>query len=141
MAFQAALDMADDLGFSPKAVPSPINLVALVRQGLRVTAIDTVARRVAPEDAAFRYRLVPKATLARRKDRLSAEESERLMRVASLWRFAIEVWGSEEAARRFLFAPHMLLDDQTPMDVALGSELGAKVVEDVLGGLLHGTAV
>jgi putative toxin-antitoxin system antitoxin component (TIGR02293 family) len=90
----------------------------------------------------MRNRIVPKATLMRRQRtpgrRLSSEESGR---VARLWAFALDVWSSPEAARRFLSEPHPLLRNRLPRELAIETEIGARAVENILGGLKYGTAV
>ena len=53
----------------------------------------------------------------------------------------MQVWKDDAAARRWLFKPHMMLEDRRPIDVVLASEFGRPVVESILGGLLYGTAV
>ncbi|WP_414630701.1 antitoxin Xre/MbcA/ParS toxin-binding domain-containing protein [Brevundimonas sp. UBA875] len=50
------------------------------------------------------------------------------------------VWGGDVAARGFLFRPHAMLENQAPMTVAIGSELGAELVCDILGRLRYGSA-
>jgi putative toxin-antitoxin system antitoxin component (TIGR02293 family) len=104
-----------------------------------------VSRSIAPTDANFKYRVVSRATLDRRRKsegkRLSPEESERLARIAKLWAFAREVWRSDEEARAFLFRPHMLLEGRQPIEVAVKTEIGARLVEDILGRLEYGSAV
>ena len=118
-------------------------LVESVRQGLPIEAADILSADICPGDSTFKYVFVPKATYARRKTaaRLSPQESERLMRVARIWAFASEVWGGAKEARRFMSAPHMLLDGKSPLAVALESELGGKMVEEILGRLVFGSAV
>jgi putative toxin-antitoxin system antitoxin component (TIGR02293 family) len=54
---------------------------------------------------------------------------------------ALEVWGDEEAARRFMFEAHKLLQGRRPVDVVLENELGRPVVEGILGRLQYGSAV
>src|SRR5690348_2755491 len=102
----------------------PLSLMAAVEEGLPLTALDRVVRSVAPTDSGFACRIVPRATLARRRksfatargradSRLSAEEGARLV---SVWAMALDVWGDEAAACRFLFEPHPLLHNRLPMD-------------------------
>jgi putative toxin-antitoxin system antitoxin component (TIGR02293 family) len=116
-----------------------------VERGLPLSALDRIALAVAPSDAGFAYRLVPRATLARRRahhaPKLTPEESARVARLASVWAFAKDVWGSDEAARRWLFEPHMMLDDRRPVDVVLASEFGRPLVEGILGRLKYGTGL
>ncbi len=124
---------------------SSLGLMSDVEKGLPLSALDRVAHTVAPEDTGFAYRLVPRATLARRRTqhvpRLTPEESARVARLASVWAFAKDVWKSDEAARRWLFAPHMMLEDRRPVDVVLASEFGRPLVEGILGRIKYSTGV
>jgi putative toxin-antitoxin system antitoxin component (TIGR02293 family) len=126
------------------AAASPFDVIARIERGLPVAALDRVARLVAPDDANLKYRIVSRATFARRKkrqgQRLTADESDRLARLAKVWAFAREVWGGDAEARAFLLRPHMMLEGRRPIDVALGTELGARLVEDILGRLKYGSA-
>lgn len=128
---------------SPTRTAMTMAWVDEVNEGLPLKAAERLSDAIAPLDAAFKYRFVPKATYARRRANdapLSKEESERVVRLARLWALATEVWGGIEAARRFMLEPHMLLDGKTPIDVALSGELGGKLVEEVLGRLVYGSA-
>lgn len=138
------VNLADMLGVSEGRSASPLSLVTKIREGLPVAALDRIAKQVAPDDRNFRYRIIPRSSLARRRhqdNRLSAEEGARLARLANIWAFAQEVWKDDDKARRFLFRAHMLLEDRPPIEVVLESEIGAELVKNILGGLLHGTAV
>lgn len=118
------------------------DLALALERGLPVESLDRVARLIAPDDPGFKYRVVARATLARRRrgDRLTIEESERVERLARLWARAMEVWQSEKKARRFLGDPHPLLRGRSPLDLAR-TEVGGRAVENLLGGLEFGTAV
>ncbi len=121
-----------------------IDLANEVGKGLSVGAVDRLCNLVAPDDTGFRYRIVAKATLARRRrgmGRLSRDESDRLARLARLWAYAVAVWKSEDAARRFLGRPHPLLRNRIPREAVIESDPGARAVENILGGLKYGTAV
>lgn len=87
----------------------------------------------------FVNRIVPRAT-RRRRERLTREEGEAVLRVASLMALAVYVWGEEEGAAEFLTTPHMLLGHRVPIDLAL-SEVGVRHVEDILWGLHYGLPV
>lgn len=121
-----------------------LDLAREVSRGLSVDAVERLSRLVAPAVPGFRYQIVSKATLARRhktaKRRLSREESDRLARLARLWAFAVKVWGSDDAARRFLSEPYALLGGRVPLDVATETEIGARTVEELLGRLKYGSA-
>ncbi len=128
------------------AASGPLPLMAAVEQGLPLSALDQVVHAVAPSDSSFAFRLVARATLARRRKdqaggRLSAEEGARLARLAAVWAMAVDVWGGEDAARRFMFDAHPLLHGRRPIDVVLENELGRPVVEGLLGRLQYGSAV
>ncbi len=101
---------------------SPFEFIERIENGLPITALDHLCRFVAPSDINFKHLIVSRATLARRKkqhDKLSADESDRLVRLAKVWTFAREVWGSDDEARAFLFRPHMMLEGRRPIDVVL----------------------
>ncbi|HEY7296406.1 MAG TPA: antitoxin Xre-like helix-turn-helix domain-containing protein [Xanthobacteraceae bacterium] len=132
------------LGVHPRKVErlSSFDLADEVRRGLSVDAIDRVSEKVAPDDVNLRHRLVPKATLARRRRtpgrRLSPEESDRVARLARIWELAMDVWKSEPAARRFLARPHPMLAGRVPREFAIESELGAREVENLIGRVKYG---
>lgn len=121
-----------------------LDLANEVAKGLSALAVDRVCGMIAPAEPALRYKVVSRATLARRQasatSRLSREESDRVARLARLWTFATDVWGSEQEARRFLAEPHPLLGGRVPRDVAIETEIGARAVEDLLGRLKYGSA-
>lgn len=119
-----------------------MDLVARIEDGLPTTALERLAVVIAPGDAQFKYRLVPRATYGRRKDSkvLTAEEGTRLARLARVWSFTLDVWGGEDEARDFLFRPHAMIEDKRPIDVVIQSEFGAEMVVDILGSLKYGSA-
>jgi putative toxin-antitoxin system antitoxin component (TIGR02293 family) len=132
------LDRRDD-------APTPFRLAERVENGLPIATMEQLAHMVAPDDANFVYRLVPRATIARRRaqpeTRLTIDESARVLRLYAVWDYARRVWKDDAAARRFLFKPHMLLEGRRPIDVVLVSEFGRPLVENILGSLLYGTGV
>jgi putative toxin-antitoxin system antitoxin component (TIGR02293 family) len=144
--------VSDVLGLHIPESAWPTSLMDEVEKGLPLTALERVAKAVAPDDAAFAYRMVARATLGRRRrarrhagsaaaSRLSSEEGARVARLAGVWTIAREVWGSDEAARRFLFEPHPLLENRRPVDVVLANELGRPLVEGILERRQYGSPV
>ena len=143
--------LAEVLGISGDR-PGPLSLMTLmseVEKGLPLSALDRIVRSLSPGDGSFAFRLVPRATLARRRkdaaspdagSRLSPEEGARVARLAEVWAFAREVWGSDDAARDFLFRPHALLEGRRPIDVVLANEFGRPLVDGILGRLKYGSA-
>lgn len=128
------------MGLDPPT-SSPYAMADEIREGLPVGSVDRLAKLIAPHEPSFKYRLVSKATYARRlrdaRGRLSMDESERVNRYASLWARCMDIWRSEEDARRFLWSPHMLMKGRRPIDLAETS-VGARLVEETLGRLVHG---
>ncbi len=147
MSASATASVPDLLGLrkNPARTNSALGIMSDLEKGLPLSALDRMAHAVAPDDTSFAYRLVPRATLARRRSqhspRLTPEESARVARLAAVWAFAKDVWKSDEAARRWLFAPHMMLENRRPVEVVLASEFGRPLVENILGGLKYGTGV
>lgn len=123
---------------------SPVAIAGMIENGFPLRALDRVTQAVAPADQTIKHRIVPRATLARRRkddaERLTSEESGRTYRLAQVWAACLDVWKEPEAARAFLYRSHPLLDQRRPIDVVLGSDLGARLVEDILGRLKFGSA-
>jgi putative toxin-antitoxin system antitoxin component (TIGR02293 family) len=132
------------LGLKPKARggSSWFDLFEKIEAGLPLAALESVAGHVAPDDVGLKYHIVPKATLSRRAAgrKLSPEESAKLVRLTKAWAYARDVWQDDRKARRFLFEPHMLLQQRKPIDVVLANEIGATLVTDILGRLRYGSA-
>ena len=126
-----------------KPLKSGVAYLALVDHGLPVKSLDRIAHAVAPGDVNFKYRIVPKASLARSKTsrRLTAAQSVAVTRLAEIWSQALRIWKSESAARDFLNRGHALLAERRPIDLVLENEIGAGLVHDVLGRLEYGSAV
>lgn len=121
---------------------SPFVLISEIEKGLPVGALDRLSAELAPGRTDFKYRIVPRATYMRRNrsGHLSSRESAQLARLARIWEFAKLVWGSPEEARAFMFRTHPMLEDRPPVDVVVQSEIGSRLVEDVLGRLAYGSA-
>jgi len=111
-----------------------------VSKGLPKAALRQTAGRIFDDRAEQRQlmnRIVPEATFKRRRDRLSAAESERTERIARVMANAEFVWGDRADARRFMTTPHPALRARSPLDAAF-SELGARQVEEILDQIFHG---
>jgi putative toxin-antitoxin system antitoxin component (TIGR02293 family) len=124
------------LGVAPEEAGSPLALAHSIESGLSVTTVDRLAKAVAPNDATFKYRIVPKATLERRrksKRPLTSEEGNRLARLAKVYGFALSIYGDEAKVREFLTRPHLMLENKAPLDVALATGPGSDAVVNLLG--------
>jgi putative toxin-antitoxin system antitoxin component (TIGR02293 family) len=106
-----------------------------VEDGLPAESLDHAVRRVAGEGveaSELKYAIVPKTTLQRRSGgRLTAEESQRLERLARMTALAEEVWEDEAHAHEFLVSDQPQLGGERPVDLAR-SDLGTRQVEALL---------
>jgi putative toxin-antitoxin system antitoxin component (TIGR02293 family) len=83
---------------------------------------------------------IPARTLARRRTsgRLTPEESERLLRLSTVFEKAVELFdGDISAAVRWLTTSQKALGRRPPLAYAR-TELGAREVENLIGRLEHG---
>lgn len=83
---------------------------------------------------------IPQRTLARRRkeNRLSPEESERLVRISRLFENSLRLFeGDREAALNWLRTPRRALGNQSPLHFAR-TEIGAREVENLIGRIEHG---
>ncbi|MGE0625363.1 MAG: antitoxin Xre/MbcA/ParS toxin-binding domain-containing protein [Pseudomonadales bacterium] len=117
--------------------------VRTIRQGLTVQKVDLLSERLRVSKAdALRLIGLPRQTFNRRKaaGRLTAEESDRVVRYAELIARAIDLMGDEAAAATWLSTPAPSLGNDTPLDHAT-TELGAREVLQLIGRLEHGIPV
>lgn len=124
-------------------VRSPRDLDERVRQGLPKRSLSVLAEHLADTPAErlkVVYAIVPRATWARRKDKLSPGESEIVERLGRLWTQAVRIWEDNSDAREFLHTPHAMLGGRTPL-AAAHTELGGREVERILNGLEYGLPV
>jgi putative toxin-antitoxin system antitoxin component (TIGR02293 family) len=132
------------LGVKAGGTDTRLALAYSIEAGLPVSALDHLAEAVAPEDTRFKFRLIPKATLERRRrssKRLTAEEGDRLARIAKVYTIALDIYHDPAKVRDFLRRPHMMLDNKAPLDVALATGPGADAVINVLGRAAYGGGV
>jgi len=111
-----------------------------LRQGLPRQSLEVLSAQLEPDPGRRKrlvWAIVPRATWTRRKERLSAAESEVVERLGRLWSQALAVWESEDGARAFFRTPHAMLGGRSPFDAAL-TELGGRQVERILLALEHG---
>ena len=83
---------------------------------------------------------IPARTIDRRiaeQQRLRVDESDRLARIARIFAHAEALFGSKEAVERWLDTPNVALDGTRPID-EIGTELGAREVEEMLGRIGDG---
>jgi putative toxin-antitoxin system antitoxin component (TIGR02293 family) len=116
-------------------------LIQQVERGFSFKTLHTLESRSGLPGAALAGLVgIPERTLARRKSKgkFTPEESERLLRLGTVFEQAVELFeGDRAAALRWLSAPRKALEGKTPLAYAR-TELGAREVEDLIGRLEHG---
>jgi putative toxin-antitoxin system antitoxin component (TIGR02293 family) len=139
----AVLRIQNVLG-GPQALGRPMatqrDLIDAVRAGLPLAALDSLTGLLGlSADTLSSALSLPKRTLARRKkqQRLTAEESDRLLRLARIAAAAVEVFGTPQKASAWLRKPNRALGDVPPLD-QLDTDAGARMVEHLLGRIEHG---
>src|SRR3546814_2948717 len=100
------------LGVPPRIGDTRLGLADSIESGLPVSALDHLADEVAPNDLRFKFRLIPKATLDRRKKsasrRLTSGEGDRLARIAKVFSFAMDIYKDKAKVREFFGRPHAI---------------------------------
>ena len=99
---------------------APSIIKRLVTLGLERPEIDAV--------------IIPSRTLQHRRSRrekLTVEESDRVLRVIRVLSLAETVYGSRERALAWLRQPHARLDGRTPLSL-LHTDTGSRIVEELL---------
>jgi putative toxin-antitoxin system antitoxin component (TIGR02293 family) len=127
------------LGITP--VRSDRDLVRLVEGRLPSQAAASLLAH-GLEDSELYSLVLPRRTLAHRRARheaLTAEESDRLVRVARLTAMAETIFGDDQRAGRWLRKPKASIDGRTPLQL-LATEAGARLVEEALVRIDHGIA-
>jgi putative toxin-antitoxin system antitoxin component (TIGR02293 family) len=141
-----ASKIAEFIGLPKWQDMDDLALVDSIRKGLPVTTAKKVAMRVDPHGRFFLPTdIIPKSTLHRReKSRkpFTKDESEKILAVSKVFAATIDIYhGDLQRAAQFLLAPHPMLANRTPMDLAKDSIAGADLVLKILSLADAGTAV
>jgi putative toxin-antitoxin system antitoxin component (TIGR02293 family) len=124
-----------------KAVSKPDELARLVRRGLPAVSVAALAARLHLGNRVLGHKLgIPQRTLTRRlshASRLTPAESDRTVRMARVYAGAVEMIGDREKAIAWLGTPNRALGGDQPFDL-LDTDLGARMVEDILGRIAYG---
>lgn len=122
------------------AIATVGELAAAVEHGLPRAVVPAMAAQAAPEGGDLRQRvaaLVVSPATFKRSPRLSPAASERAERLARVVALAGQALGSMAEAQGWLAAPHPMLGDRPPIQVA-ATDLGARQVERLLLNIEHG---
>ena len=124
-----------------RTITRPEDLADLVRKGLPAEAVRALAERLDLGSAALSRKLgIPQRTLTRRltqRSRLSAAESDRMVRLARVYITAVVMIGDAAKAVEWLRTPNRALGGARPID-QLDTDIGARLVEDILGRIAYG---
>ena len=120
-------------------IRSDRDLASLVEKQLPATVIKWLVRGGLSDAEVYRL-ILPRRTLAHRlasRQPLSREESDKAVRIARITSMAEQVFGNSERAWRWLRKPKKHFDGKTPME-KLGTEAGARLVEEIVQQIDHG---
>jgi putative toxin-antitoxin system antitoxin component (TIGR02293 family) len=116
--------------------------IRMIRKGVPSKTFSEIAKRVglAQAELAKKLGLSPRtmaSRLAAKRTKLTAEESEKTLRIQQIFDQATRVFGTEEEAREWLTSPAYGLEGQRPIDL-LDTEPGSFQVRDYLGAIEYG---
>jgi putative toxin-antitoxin system antitoxin component (TIGR02293 family) len=124
-----------------KAVKKPDDLAQLVRKGLPAGSLTALAGKLHIGSSVLSRKLgIPQRTLTRRLSQaslLTPAESDRTVRMARVYASAVEMIGDQEKAIEWLSTPNRALGGERPLD-HLDTDMGARMVDDILGRIAYG---
>jgi putative toxin-antitoxin system antitoxin component (TIGR02293 family) len=122
-------------------VSSDADLARVVDQGMRVSVLRHVGVAGFSKQEIEHF-VIPARTLRHRtakKERLTLDESDRVIRLTRIQSVAEDVFGDTDKANKWLRQRLGLLDGKAPLDVAR-TDAGARVVEQILAKIDWGAA-
>lgn len=128
-------------GFMTCLSEGGLELVGAVREGLSLDVVDDVLADGRLSAAELDRLALPRKTLAHRRTlgRLTAEQSDRFVRILRVILDAEETFANPDKAHRWLRRPTAILAGNAPLDL-LDTDAGARRVETLLGRIAHGIA-
>lgn len=124
-----------------KGVKNPGDLAQLVRKGLPASSVNALAGKLHIGSSLLSRKLgIPQRTMTRRLSQasvLTPAESDRTVRMARVYANAVEMIGDQEKAIEWLSTPNRALGGEKPLD-QLDTDMGARMVEDILGRIAYG---
>jgi putative toxin-antitoxin system antitoxin component (TIGR02293 family) len=117
------------------------DLVRLVEDRLPTQVLDGLRQSGLADDEIYTL-ILPRRTLTHRiarREALSLEESDRVVRLARIAAFGESVFGESGRFWRWMRAPKARFTGRTPLQL-LATEAGARLVEEFLGAIDHGFA-
>lgn len=120
---------------------SEADLARVVARCVPLQALAHFTRGGFSEQEVAEY-VIPPRTRRHRQDRkqpLTVEESDKLVRLARIQSLAEDVFQDADKANRWLRQPLGILDRHAPLELAR-TEVGARIVEQILGKIEWGAA-
>ena len=117
------------------------DLVRLVEQGLSIQTIECLRRHGLSDDETYAL-LLPRRTLAHRSARresLSRDESDRVVRLARIVALSAHVFGEPDRSWRWLRDAKRQFHGRSPLQL-VATEAGARLVEELLYRIDEGMA-
>ena len=117
------------------------NLIARVRSGLPVDAVDAVLADGWLTLSDLDGIVLPRKTLSHRRKLglLTPDQSDRLSRVSRIIALAREAFGNDDKTKAWLRRPTAPLGGESPLQI-LDTDQGIREVEVLLGRISHGLA-
>jgi putative toxin-antitoxin system antitoxin component (TIGR02293 family) len=122
-------------------VTSEADLARVVAGRIPLRALTHFTRSGFSEQEVAEYVIPPRTRRHRkvRREPLTVEESDRLVRLARIQALAEDVLGDVEKANRWLREPLGILDGRSPLEVAR-TDSGARLIEQILAKIDWGAA-
>jgi putative toxin-antitoxin system antitoxin component (TIGR02293 family) len=124
----------------PDTLGGELRVAMQVQQGFPIRAVEDVIDAGMIEPRMMYEIVVPRRTLAHRKQKdqpLTPEQSDRLARILRVYSRAEEALGSLDKASRWLHKGNRALRGKRPVEL-LGTDAGSRAVEKILGRIEHG---
>jgi putative toxin-antitoxin system antitoxin component (TIGR02293 family) len=124
----------------PRPARSDLEWVKAVEAGLPPEAVESAVGQGVISWSDVQDLVLPRRTFSHRKERserLTPEESDRLLRLLRAIAKAEDAFGNKEKARRWLRKSNRALGGESPFEM-LRTASGARLVEQVLGRIAHG---
>jgi putative toxin-antitoxin system antitoxin component (TIGR02293 family) len=122
-------------------IASEADLARVVARRIPLRALTHFTRSGFSEQEVAEYVIPPRTRRHRkaRREPLTVDESDRLVRLTRIQALAEDVFGDIEKANRWLRKPLGILDGRSPLDVAR-TDSGARLIEQILAKIDWGAA-
>lgn len=123
-------------------ISSAADLARVVAGRIPLKSLEFVQKSGSFSDAEIQHLVIPARTRRHRqekKERLTVEESDRLVRLTRIQALAEDVFGDSEKANAWLREPLSEIDGIAPLELAQ-TEAGGRVIEQILAKIDWGAA-